>query len=191
MDRSTEIWKQGWDANSIPNATCIRSILNNLSFECLRETLALSLTCWTTEQLNHTEMRNVRMWNVWISTLHIWCNTICDRNGIHKHIHKKVLTGKSGIEELKLYRGQFWTCFRMSMGQFTLLQMLVPHLGRRSSNYLTSPADWYNLACHLLLFCTIIVIGWQTLALVHSAMFSRTDLHNCLNDSNNHVWLYF
>lgn len=67
-----------------------------------------------------------------------------------KHIHKKVLTGKSGIEELKLYRGQFWTCFRMSMGQFTLLQMLAPHLGRKSSNYLTSPAGWYNLACHSL-----------------------------------------
>lgn len=70
----------------------------------------------------------------------------------------KVLTGHSKIlgytqsykvvgfplllEAFKLYRGWFWTYFGMLVGHLAaLLQMLAPHLTRRSSNYLNSPTN--------------------------------------------------
>lgn len=56
-------------------------------------------------------------------------------------------------EELKWYRCQFKTYFRMLAGQFeTLLQMLTPNLRRQAqfSNNLTSLTDWgYFAKCCL------------------------------------------
>lgn len=62
---------------------------------------------------------------------------VCDRN-VGQQINEKASTGNSEsfgyreeasqllTDELKLYFGQFWTDFRMSLGHFeALLQMLI------------------------------------------------------------------
>lgn len=79
------------------------------------------------------------------------------------------------VQESKLYHGQFWTYFRMSVWQFVpRLLMLAPHLRRQSSNYVASATDRRYFATR----CLFKIVFWFASPLSNSARLWETQINS-------------